>query len=172
MIWRIFISRIFIQYKVIAPITQALHLAKTLLVRDFDFFRPSSSLFYLFDVRVFLLERCFYEGTYQRYVGISSFCTKTTSGIRQSTQACTNANSNPFKQLLRILRNVQQSALFEFFVAHLRKPYVELKYTAENPFPFLPLPLQSRWRLMAAWWSREILEIRLLYYTLRKVCVD
>ena len=35
-----------------------------------------------------VFERCFYEGTYQRYVGISSLCTKTTSGIKQSTQAC------------------------------------------------------------------------------------
>jgi hypothetical protein len=30
------------------------------------------------------------------------------------------------------IRNVQQS--LEFFVAHLRKPYVGLWYTTENPF--------------------------------------
>ena len=38
-----------------------------------------------------MFERCFYEGIYQRYVGISSLCTKTTSGIKQSTQACSHS---------------------------------------------------------------------------------
>eukprot|EP00978_Attheya_sp_CCMP212_P041225 scaffold233548_cov46-Attheya_sp.AAC.1 len=28
------------------------------------------------------------EGAYQRYVGISRFCTRTASGLGQSTQAC------------------------------------------------------------------------------------
>ena len=58
---------------------------------------------HLFDVRVtFMFERCFYEGTYQRYVGISSLCTKTTSGFEQSTQACTKILRVPYELLISL----------------------------------------------------------------------